>query len=194
LFILFQSQILSNLFKNQIEVAWVEVLNAHETVFTATRVALAVGMECQAVDGTEVTFESREFLLVDEMEEARIELAGACGGRGDVHGFLSTAQHDVVEDGADGGGVDGTFGLVGLEAVEGVDVEELGGAILGGGDKHRCVAVHLHVLDGAGVDADRVRLLAHLNHKENQSNPPKNHRKFNSLSSQSSQFVRSRVQ
>lgn len=46
----------ADLLEDQIEIARIENINANETVFAATREAFAVGMECQAVDGSEMSF------------------------------------------------------------------------------------------------------------------------------------------
>ena len=70
------------------------------------------------------------------MEESRVELSDLGGGGGDVHGLLTTAEHDMVELGRDGGAVDGSVGLVGLEALQRVGVVQLGAGVLRGGDEH----------------------------------------------------------
>lgn len=150
------------LFKNQIEIARIEVLNAHETVFTASRVASAVGMECQAVDWSEMSFKSGEFLFVDEMEEARIEFAWSCWGGRDIHGILTAAEHDVIKYGADGRGVHRSFCLVGLQALQSVSVEEFCCGVLWGWHKHRSVSWHWHILNLCCVILDWIDLFAGL--------------------------------
>lgn len=119
-----------NLFEDQVEVARVEGLHAHEAVLAAAGEALAIGMECQTVDGSEVSFESRELLFVDEMEEAGVEFAGAGRGGRHVHRLLSAAEHDVLKDRTDGRRVHRLLRLVSLQAIERVGVEELRGGVL----------------------------------------------------------------
>lgn len=83
----------------------------------------------------------------DLVVETRFELTLAGRGGCDVHGGLSSSEDDVVFYGGDGGAVEGCVGDVGLEDVEGLDIDELGGLVLGGGDEVCAVCGPLEVGD-----------------------------------------------
>ena len=52
-------------------------------------------MEGKGVDGTEVTLDTAKLLLQEHVVEARVELAIATCGRGDILGVLTTTKQDV---------------------------------------------------------------------------------------------------
>lgn len=55
-FLVYQILVCNYLLKHQIEIARVKRLNSQKAVFSATSVALAIGMECQTVDRSEMSF------------------------------------------------------------------------------------------------------------------------------------------
>lgn len=66
----------------------------------------------------------------------------------------------MVQDGTDGGRVDGSLGLILFEQLQIRGVEQLGRVIFGSGDEHGVVARHLHVVDGRRVLLDAAHHLA----------------------------------
>lgn len=104
-------------------------MHADETVLSAGRIALAIGMKGDVVNGAEMVANASEFLLEDEVEEARLELA-RLREEGSVDGFLATAEQDVIEDGRYGRRVHWLLSFVGLELPQTFDVEKLGRKVL----------------------------------------------------------------
>lgn len=76
------------------EVVEVEVVQAHVAVLTARREAAAAGAEGHGVDGAEVAAHVTKLLLVDLVEEARLEAAGLGGRRRN----LQSAAHVHVRN------------------------------------------------------------------------------------------------
>jgi hypothetical protein len=85
----------------------------------------------------------------DLVVEAGFEFTLAGGGGCDVHGGLATTEDDVVFYGGHGGAVEGGVGDVGLEDVESLDINELRGLVLAGGDEVCAVGGPLEVSDYA---------------------------------------------
>ena len=75
----------------------VEGLQSDVAVLAAGRVVVAVGGECEGVDGAEVTLDAAELLLEDEVVETRVELADLGRGGCDLHGILATTQNHLEE-------------------------------------------------------------------------------------------------
>lgn len=126
-------------------------MQTYVTILTAGTVTLPIGMEGHAVDRTEVALHAAELLFEYQVEESRVELADAGGRRRHVHGVLTAAQHHVVQNRGDGGRIDGTLRLVGLQRQQVFGVEEFRGVVLRSGDEHRPVLVELHVVDEEAV-------------------------------------------
>lgn len=109
--------------------------------------------KCQGTyQGTEVTADTPNLVLEDLVVEPRLEFTLARGGRGDVHGGLATAEDDKVLLAGDAGTVEGRIGGVGLEDLEVLGGDELGGVsgpVLGWGD---CRCTYLGRLVLAGGD------------------------------------------
>lgn len=117
-------------------------------------------MESQTVDRSEMSLQPSELLLVHQMEETRIELAGLRRSGGHLHGILSAAQHHMLQIRTDRRRIDWPLRFVGLQQNETLRVEQLGRRVLAGRHEHRAIARQLHVVDNAGVVLDRVQLLA----------------------------------
>ncbi len=79
----------------KVEIVGVKLVQTDVTVFTATGVRLAVRMESQRIDGTEMALDATKFLFEYQMEETGIELADTSGRRCDVHGVLTTSEHHL---------------------------------------------------------------------------------------------------
>mmetsp|Transcript_8037 Transcript_8037/g.23586 ORF Transcript_8037/g.23586 Transcript_8037/m.23586 type:complete len:259 (-) Transcript_8037:444-1220(-) len=144
------------------EVVFVEVLDAHVAILAAACVALAVRGHLQRVDGPKVALDGAELVLEDEVKEDGVELAHLRICRRHAHRVLSAAHHHVrrLLVGRDVRRVERAVRGVHFEALEGVHVEELGRAILGGGDEEGVVPRELDVDNLARVRVDLVDLLA----------------------------------
>lgn len=125
-------------------------MDSHVAVLAAAGITPTVGVEADGVDRTKVPLHPRKLLLEHQVEETRVELPDTRGGCRHVHGLLP-APHDHVrmrvDQRGDGGGVDGSVGLVHFERFQVADVPEPGGGVLAGGDEHHAVVAELHVLD-----------------------------------------------
>ena len=71
-------------------------MDSDVTILSARAVALAIGVESQRVNWTEVTFDRAELLLHEEMEEFRLEFTVSSVCRGDIFCILTTTNHNVV--------------------------------------------------------------------------------------------------
>jgi hypothetical protein len=131
----------------EVKVRLVKVVHTHVTILTTGTVRGALGVHSDVVQRTEVATYATDFLSEDLVVEARFEFTLAGRGCCDVHGGLSSTEDDVVFYGGDGGAVEGCVGDVGLEDVEGLDVDELCGLVLGGGDEVCSVGRPLQVGD-----------------------------------------------
>jgi len=76
--------------------------------------------------------------------------------------IYNAAQHDMIHDWADGRRVYWTLRFVGLEAHQGLRIEQFGGGVLGGGHKHGAILAQLHVVDASAVIRARVNHLLTL--------------------------------
>ena len=108
--------------KLEIKIGIVKLVDPHITILAPAGIALPVRVELNRVDRAKVTLHPPKLLLEDQVEEAGVELADLGGGGGDVHGVLSAAQDDLVKDGADGGGVDGSLRAVLLQHLQAVRI------------------------------------------------------------------------
>uniref|UniRef100_A0A182KI07 Secreted protein n=2 Tax=Anopheles christyi TaxID=43041 RepID=A0A182KI07_9DIPT len=131
-------------------------LNTHKTVLTARRETFAIGMECHAVDWTEMSLNARKLLFVHQMEEAGIKLASLRRSRSDLHRILTTAKCDVFEKWANARRVDGPLSFERFQAHQRIGIKQLGRTILRRRDEHGTVARHLHIRDAGGVVVHRV--------------------------------------
>ncbi|KAI3488103.1 hypothetical protein L1887_47882 [Cichorium endivia] len=131
----------------RVEEAGVEPVDTHVAVLTARGVRGAGGVDGDGVDGAKVTGQTRALLLKHLVPEARLEAALARRGGGDVHGVLTTADDDKRLGRVDGGRVQGRLGGVGLDDLERLGVDELGGLVPGGGGEVCAVCAHLEVRD-----------------------------------------------
>lgn len=59
----------------KIEIGRIEVVNTNETVLTTRAVALAVRMESNTIDGTEVITYASKLFFEDQVEETSLEFA-----------------------------------------------------------------------------------------------------------------------
>ena len=71
----FRSIITVSIIEFEIKIRRVELVETNVTIFTTTSVSLAVGMESQRVDGTEMTFNSAKFFFENQVKETGVELA-----------------------------------------------------------------------------------------------------------------------
>lgn len=100
-------------------------MHTHVTVLSTARIAHALGVHGNGIEGTEMAADAPNLLLKDLVVETSLELALAVVGRRDIARFLASAENDKVLDGSDGGGVEGGVSLVGLEGLEGGGVDDL---------------------------------------------------------------------
>ena len=111
-----------------------------------------------------MTADTANLLLKDLVVETRLELslAGRCGG--DVHGGLSSSEDNEILLWCDGGRVKWGIGDVGLHDLEVGGIDDLGGAVLGGGDAVGAVWGPLDICDLLSllVNHDVVKLLSSL--------------------------------
>ena len=114
----------------ELEVGIVELVHPDVSVLATAGVAPSGGVEHDRVDGTEVTLHPSELLVEHHVEEPGVELADPGGGGGHVHGVLTSAQHDVVEQRADGGRVHGTLGLVAFQFLQIMGIPQQRGLVL----------------------------------------------------------------
>jgi len=75
--------------------------------------------------GTEVTTDTANLVLEDLVVESSLEFTLASGGRGDVHGGLTTTENDEVLLPGHAGAVEGGITGVGLEDLEILSGDEL---------------------------------------------------------------------
>lgn len=100
---------------HEVEVRLIEVVDADVTVLSARGVRRAGRVHGDGVERTEVAADTADLVLEDLVVEAGLEFTLARGGRGDLHGGLTTAEDDVVLLGGDGGSVERGVGGVGFE-------------------------------------------------------------------------------
>ena len=131
----------------EVKVRLIEVVHAHVSVLTTRAVRSTLRVHGHVVQRTEVTTYTADFLGEDLVVETGFEFTLSGGGGCDIHGGLSSSEDDVLFYGGDGGAVEGCVGDVGLQDVEGLDVEKLGGLVLGGGDEVCAVCGPLEVGD-----------------------------------------------
>lgn len=72
------------------------------TIFANTAVALAMGMEGNTADRSEVALDSSKLFFKSHMEECSLKLVDFGRGCGYIHGFLTIPQHHVVKVGRKG--------------------------------------------------------------------------------------------
>ena len=108
--------------------------------------------------------DTADLLLEDLVVETRLELSLACRGGGDVHGGLSSSEDDKVLLWCDGGGVEWGIGDEGLHDLKVGGINDLGGAVLGGGDAVGAIWGPLDICDLLSllVNHDVVKLLSGL--------------------------------
>lgn len=111
---------------HEIKVRLVEVVDTDVTVLTTGGVGGTGGVSVDGVQGTEVATDTADLVLEDLVVETSFEFTLARGGRGDIHGSLTTSQDHVVLLGGDGGAVQGRVGNVGFEDGEVTAGDELG--------------------------------------------------------------------
>lgn len=99
----------------KVEVTLVEVVNTDVTVLSAACVALAVGVDGDGVEGTEMTSDTADLVLEDLVVETGFEFTLSGRSSGDIHGGLTTTKDNKVLLGGDGGAVEGGIGGVGLQ-------------------------------------------------------------------------------
>lgn len=93
-------------------------MHAHITVLTTGCISGTLGMNADGVERPEVTTHTTNFILEDLVVETGFEFTLTSGGRGDIHGGLTTTQNHVVFLGGDDGAVEGRVGNVGFEDSE----------------------------------------------------------------------------
>lgn len=142
-----------------VEVGLVEVVQTHETVFTARRKHLAVGRERQRVDGTEVAANGREPLLEHGVPEVDLEAALLGGAVHDVKRILAAGHDDVVQDGGDRRAVEVAVRLERLDDLERARVDDLGRHVGRRGDDHGLVLGVRNRVDTLLVDLHSLDLL-----------------------------------
>lgn len=71
-------------------------MDSDVTILSARAVALAIGVEIQCVNWTEVTFDRAKLLLHEEMEELRFEFTVSSICCRDILGILTTTNDYVV--------------------------------------------------------------------------------------------------
>ena len=110
-------------------------MHTNVTILTTRAVRGALRVHGDVVEGTEVTTYTANLLGKDLVIETRLEftLAGGCGC--DVHGSLSSTKDNVVFYRSESGAVERCVGDVSLQDVKGLDIDELRGLVLGGGDE-----------------------------------------------------------
>mmetsp|Transcript_727 Transcript_727/g.2240 ORF Transcript_727/g.2240 Transcript_727/m.2240 type:complete len:288 (-) Transcript_727:244-1107(-) len=155
----FQSRLLSG------EVIGVKMVDPHVAILTSARITPAMRGHLQGVDGSKVALDGAELVLEHHVEEDSVELAHLAACRGDRHGVLATADHHVrcLREGRDVRRIQRAVGLVHLEGLQGLEVEQARRAVFGGGDEERVVPRDLNVDNLAAVLAlNDARLLARL--------------------------------
>lgn len=117
----------------EVEIGRIELVQSDVTIFTTASVSLAIWVEGQRVDGTEMALDSTEFFFEHQVEETCVEFTYTSGRRRYVHGVLTTSEHHlhneylernftkesereqktyVIHNGRDGSAVYGTFSFV----------------------------------------------------------------------------------
>jgi hypothetical protein len=72
-------------------------VGADVAILSTTAVALAVWVETNSVDGTEMTLDASELFFKDQVEEAGVELADPRRRRCHLHGLLTTTKYNLRE-------------------------------------------------------------------------------------------------
>lgn len=123
------------------------MMDTDKTILSSTGKTLAIGMDGDGVDGTEMTTDTTALLQEDLVVETAFEFTLPCAGGGDIHGLLTTPKDDKILDGSNGGGIQGGISGVDLEGMKGRGLVDDGGLILGRGDKVGTVSGELDVGD-----------------------------------------------
>lgn len=80
----------------KVKIRRIELVQTNVTIFTTTGVSLAVGVEGQRVDRTEMALDAAKFFFKYQMEETSIEFTDTRRSRCHVHGVLTTSQHHLA--------------------------------------------------------------------------------------------------
>mmetsp|Transcript_11145 Transcript_11145/g.26459 ORF Transcript_11145/g.26459 Transcript_11145/m.26459 type:complete len:218 (-) Transcript_11145:523-1176(-) len=144
------------------EVVLVKVLHADEPVLASGDEAAPVRPESHRVDRAEVPADDAKLLLIDLVEEHGLEFARLGRRRRHLRCVLAPGEHNMVKDRRDVGRVDGALGLVRLQHLERLRVEELGRLVLGGRNHVREVLADPNVADLLCVDLVLVDEFASL--------------------------------
>ena len=94
-----------------------------------------------------MSLDTSKFLLVDQMEKARLKLSHLSRRCGDTHGFLTTSQQNVILVFRNDGIVDGTIRLVFLQLLQIDGIEESSGKVGTAGNKERLFSVEPKTID-----------------------------------------------
>ena len=108
--------------------------------------------------------DTADLLLENLVVETRLELSLACRGGGDIHGGLSSSEDNEILLRCDRCGVQWGIGDVGLHDLEIGSIDDLGGAVLRGGDAVGAIRGPLKICDLLSllVNHDVVKLLSGL--------------------------------
>eukprot|EP00955_Chlamydomonas_euryale_P079836 363348-Chlamydomonas_euryale.AAC.17 len=106
-------------------VVHVEVVEAHVAVLAACAEAAAVWVERNRVDRPEVAAHVAKLLGVDLVEEARLKAARLCRRRRHARCVLAAAEQDMVVQRGDGGRLHQAAGVVRLERLKRLRVDQL---------------------------------------------------------------------
>jgi len=100
---------------HEIKVSLVKVMYPHVSILTTARITSTLGIRCDGIQWSKMTFHPTNLILEYPVVKARFEFALPRRGSGHVHGGLTTSKDNKVFLGRDGCGVQGRIGDVGLQ-------------------------------------------------------------------------------
>jgi hypothetical protein len=81
---------------HEVKVGLVECMHSHIAILTTTGICIALGMDCNGVQGTEVPSYSPYFILEDLVIEPSLEFSLSSRCCGHIHGCLTTTENNEV--------------------------------------------------------------------------------------------------
>jgi hypothetical protein len=109
----------------EIKVSLVKEVHTDVTILTTRGITGSGRVNGNGVERTEVTLDTSNFLFEDLVVESGLEFSLTLRGCCDFRSGLTTTQDDEIFEGCDGGGVEGGIGNIGLQDLEGVDIDDL---------------------------------------------------------------------
>ena len=135
-------------------------MQSHVSILGTGRIAQAIGIDVEGVDGAEMSLDGTKFLLVHQVEEARFELTDLAGRGRYGHSLLSTSQQDMILLLRYDSIVHRSVRLVRLQVFQINDVVQLGGEVGRGSDEQGLVLVEGDPVDLLFVGEDLLELFA----------------------------------